>query len=227
MSSWRGQTLLIPAKGSESDGGTPPFSGSDFRDSNVSSGNAASRTVTKPTGTIDGDLLVAVVSVGSGATVVTPPTGFTQIAGSPLTMADASVLRVYTKIASGEGASHVWGLAPADDCTVVEAAYAGPVTNATPEVKSTVTDFGTTSIPVPTITPTDANQWVVWGVGAGGTRTITGPGGSVNFRDTGTTQAAALADQFFASPSATGTTTFTVNSNSSVAGFAMAFSKLV
>lgn len=72
---------------------------------------AATFNITKPTGTVDGDLMrVGICSDGSatGGTV-TAPSGWTEIGGSPVHPThDGQWLHVWEKIASGEGASWSW-----------------------------------------------------------------------------------------------------------------------
>lgn len=64
--------------------------------------------VTKPAGTIDGDILVAWCITDSASGTVTWPGGFTETSVTPLrtSTTDASSLFVATKVASGEGASY-------------------------------------------------------------------------------------------------------------------------
>lgn len=204
-------TLVIPR--SRSLITIPPasqrFELTDFRGMNLSSGSGTSRSVTVPAGTRDGDLLVATVSVGSSGTTVTPPAGWTQLAASPLTMADASVLRAYTKIASGEGTTHDWTLT-SDDCTIVETAYAGPVTNATPEVTGTQITNNSATVVAPSVTTTGVHQFLVYFLACNGQTTISGPGGVVNFRGEGhvPSQSGAVADELALPVGATATRTF-------------------
>lgn len=74
-------------------------------------GTGTSVTLTKPAGTVDNDILIAVLyrEIASGWT---PPAGWTQLCD--LTSADggsSEYLTVYWKRAASEGASYVWSVA--------------------------------------------------------------------------------------------------------------------
>ncbi|HEX6938314.1 MAG TPA: hypothetical protein VF158_02805, partial [Longimicrobiales bacterium] len=71
-------------------------------------GDTATLTLNVPSGTTDGDYLLAVVSAYSNR-VITPPSGWTEVEG----LADASPfvqIRAYARVASSEPASYNWGL---------------------------------------------------------------------------------------------------------------------
>jgi hypothetical protein len=79
-----------------------------FRIAN-SSGNATV-TVTKPSGVVDGDLLIAILGTGqdTGQTsMATVPSGWTQL-GSFTLNADGEAVAVYYKVASSEPSSWNW-----------------------------------------------------------------------------------------------------------------------
>lgn len=64
--------------------------------------------VTKPTGTVDGNLLIAVVYWEETGTTVTPPAGWSTVTGYPVRNTGPTpdfCMYVFWKIASGEGAS--------------------------------------------------------------------------------------------------------------------------
>lgn len=70
-------------------------------------------TLTKPSGTVDGDLLVAchICVLNGTLPSVTGPAGWTLVSGFPTDVSDGSFkgqLRVYYKQASSEGASYTW-----------------------------------------------------------------------------------------------------------------------
>lgn len=76
----------------------------------------------KPSGTADGDLLLAHLSIASSAVTVTPPTGwtllreFTNSVGAPQG-------QVYAKIAASEGSTWTWTLSASREATVITHAY--------------------------------------------------------------------------------------------------------
>lgn len=63
-------------------------------------------TVTKPAGTTNGDVMIAQMYIESTSTV-TPPTGWTELTGSPVVGTNNDT-RFYWKIAASEGASWTW-----------------------------------------------------------------------------------------------------------------------
>lgn len=64
-------------------------------------------TLNKPTGTVDGDFLLAGLYIESGTTV-TPPSGWTEMVGQDLGDGRSTYTRIYYKTASSEGASWDW-----------------------------------------------------------------------------------------------------------------------
>lgn len=67
--------------------------------------NATGLTVTKPTGTTDGDLLITILNSNNGTTITTL-TGWTLLDSTSDN--DAGQMSVYWKIASSEGADYTW-----------------------------------------------------------------------------------------------------------------------
>lgn len=73
---------------------------------------AASLAATKPTGTADDDVLIALVLnyIGAGSDVNAPPAGWTLETNHTWRVGNDSRARLYTKKAAGEGASWSWGV---------------------------------------------------------------------------------------------------------------------
>ena len=93
-------TVSIPAVQAAS---TPEFRAA----STVASGSGTTITVTKPTGTTDGDLLVAVIM--SDNTTPTAPAGWARTSVNNTAIPSSNYeLNTYYKIASSEGASWSW-----------------------------------------------------------------------------------------------------------------------
>lgn len=96
--------------------------------------NRTNTAVSKPTGTADGDILIAVFSGGlTSASIlpVTGPAGWTEITGSPVSRTNAGYtlgIRVYSKVASSEGASWTWTHGAADSEAYVIAITGGDTT---------------------------------------------------------------------------------------------------
>lgn len=112
--------------------------------------SGSSVTISKPAGTVDGDFLVAFQSQGSsGAQAnLTGPASWT-LEGSGGVDGNSGVVQVWTRIASSEPASWVWGkLAAAGNMCVSVLCFSSPA--ATPEDGTTVYDDSTTSNTTPT-----------------------------------------------------------------------------
>src|SRR5689334_18499080 len=86
--------------------------------SNVSNGIAqgASAVVPKPAGTVDGDFILAFISVGNNNTI-TAPAGWTELSLTTNFAGATLQNRIYWKVASSEPASWTW--------TFTSSAYVG------------------------------------------------------------------------------------------------------
>jgi hypothetical protein len=79
-------------------------------DSDVTNGTAGTAvTVNKPSGTTDGDCLIAYIAA-AGAPTITPPAGWDLVPSTPVASGSNVTLWAYSKIASSEGASWTWTL---------------------------------------------------------------------------------------------------------------------
>lgn len=138
-------------------------------------GSRSTLTLSKPTGTADGELLVAVVGLGTNSSVVSSvPSGWTATAGSPASVSLVTNVYVYWKLASSEGASWDWGLNKSTSCAGVVLRVSFP--DATPfdaEAEATVSNDDTPSWGA-SVTPASANSLLVMAIiaeqtAAGGT----------------------------------------------------------
>lgn len=105
-------------------------------------------TINKPTGTVDGDLMIAVMNCmsSSGTQTWTGDTGWTEI----YDQASAPTLRIAYKVASSEGASYTFTNSYAlAECGGTILAYRGAAYDV---IGSVVTATGTTPIVAPSIT---------------------------------------------------------------------------
>jgi len=76
---------------------------------NSSSGDPT-LTITKPTGTVDGDIMVAFV-MGNGTNISTPPSGWTLLFSNSTSLdGTTTYFYCYTKVASSEPASYDWSM---------------------------------------------------------------------------------------------------------------------
>jgi hypothetical protein len=126
---------------------------------------AATATVTKPTGVVNDDILLAFIARDAGtANVVTPPTGWTLIRdtndGGGVTIGMSS----YWKRASGEGANYAW-VFPGSDGAALITAWRGCIGTGTPiDVNSGGPTTGNSvNIDAPTLTPTLTDDLLLCG----------------------------------------------------------------
>jgi len=176
---------------------------------------ASSVVVTKPTGTVDGDLLVVIVTTAALAPViaVTPPAGWTLRASK--TTSTEGGLHVYTKTASSEGASWTFTLNFS-----IQNAWAALAFSGSPLYKSVAaagSNVNTSSPQAPTIVAAvgDLMIAIVAGPSASGSgRTFTAPSGMTERADQNSSTTAAntsAATLDISSGGATGAKTFTAS----------------
>lgn len=126
-----------------------------FRNSNVGKSAAGGGTysVTKPTGTIDGDVLIAVVSLDAGtASTITWPAGWTLIRYDNDGGGFSIGQEIRYRVASGEGASWSWTVTGVDSqCAVL--GYTGAVTPTPTDVSNGGPAVTTATCNAPTVTP--------------------------------------------------------------------------
>jgi hypothetical protein len=170
-----------------------------------------------PTGTVDGDLMVAGVIATTPATIITPPAGWTSIRQTSIPGV-GGVMGTFYKVASGEAPDDIysWTTGDGDDPIIVIIARYSGVNSGTP----TNTDAATTYLGLlsPTATAPDVTTTVgnclilgwyliivdtsVSSVGQGQTSRVAQDGG-------GNVRTLALADVAQVSAGATGTRTCT------------------
>lgn len=119
-----------------------------------------SLVITKPSGTVDGELMVAALAYNGSSNPFTPPAGWTLISDSNSASTSPKGLVTYYRIASSEGANYTWTLS---SNTVGGAILRISGIQDTPIGASSASTSGssTTSSPSPTpsgITPTQTNQ---------------------------------------------------------------------
>jgi hypothetical protein len=100
---------------------------------------ATSVTCAKPTGTVDGDIMVAFlvqVRAGSATSAPTPPSGWAQIATYQTVFDAANTLyaraSVWWKRASSEGANYTWTFTETNNNQAVIASYSGCIASGNP-----------------------------------------------------------------------------------------------
>jgi hypothetical protein len=136
-------------------------------------GNASggSLVVSKPTGTVDGDLVVVVAYLESDTNTWSAiGSGFTEDTGAAIANTGALNMRFYWKIASGEGASWTWTPTTNAWRTVHAAAFSGATGAGATRVDvrgagSQADGVIETSQTAPSVTPTVAGDLLIFGYG--------------------------------------------------------------
>ncbi len=160
----------------------------------ANSGGAAATSIviTKPSGVVSGDVMLAAVSFQTGNNTVTPPSGWTLVRH----IGDGFGMDVYRKTAGGsEPANYTWSFLTADKLAGGIVAFSGVNGTSPIQVENGIAEGGTivTAHTTPTINVTGSASWVVsiFGCrdGTGSTWTATGPTERVDTRATGTSAA--------------------------------------
>lgn len=186
--------------------GTPTFRA----DTEVTPLTRTNMTIAKPAGTVDGDLLVAAITIDN-TNAVTAPAGWTLIADT-LFSSSTKHVSTYYKVASSEGASWTWTFA-STICTGWVGAYsacapASPLAlnTSNPNQANSLTSTATG------LTTATANVLLIAVYSNGGGRTYTPAGTMTEQFDSGGGPSLMVADELFATPGATGNRAATLSS---------------
>ena len=146
-----------------------------FRNAQKASvGSGTTLTITKPTGCVDNDLLVAVIFMAS-AEVISAPAGWTSIRDTTQPSSSNHVNTFY-KVASGEGASFAFtvGTNPFNTFCGIVACFTGTDTATPLDVESGAGNASSANVCAPAVVTTQANDLLVFGglvLAFGGTMT--------------------------------------------------------
>ncbi len=143
--------------------------------------NSGSGTITinKPSGVVDGDVLIAFFSEDSNTPRITPPGGWTAFSGTgigasgEIVVGTSAVLQCFYKVASSEGAS--WAFTPSASYTGVVGviAYSGGDTTTPINVAAGTTTASSTNHTSASITPSVSGCMLVgiWMIDSNGANT--------------------------------------------------------
>lgn len=199
-----------------------------FRAAASNNANTSSLSVNRPTGTVDGDVLIAVVAWW--IETLTPPSGWTQI-GSTQTWnisGEDVFVRAYYRVASSEPTSYAWGLSGTNDIAVSIATYYNVNTGSVVDVQAGQTNAANTSMTAPSVSPTTDADMLLFLGGAGsdsaGSATATPPSGMTERADAtaGTWIKTYIAEQLLTAAGATGTRVATLSTSENNAGILVA-----
>lgn len=165
-----------------------------------------SNTVTKPTGTLDGDVMVAIVYINDSTATITPPANWTLIDTINTTI--SGKMSTYYKVASSEGANYQWDFSVTNRNSAAIASFYQGLRGTIDAHGVQANGAGTNAI-APSITPTVTNSTLVFLCcqDTTATSTYTPPTGMTEVLDTGGVSAIEIAYSFQESAVATGTKT--------------------
>src|SRR4030095_227044 len=186
------------------------------------SSTTSNTTIAKPSGTTDGDVLLAAISADEAA-VIGPPAGWTEDASSGITWSTSGARRIwlYYKVASSEGADWQWTHALYGTWGIV-GAWSGGDTGTPNDAAATSNSGGSdTSVIATGLTTATSNAMhvIIW-TNQTDTGSITTPSGYTDERSGNVTFG--IFDKIIASPGAVGNQTITSANNDMWAAFSIA-----
>lgn len=178
-------------------------------------------TLNKPTGTVDGDLLIAALSMGN-TTVSSVPSGWNLV--DEKQNAGNNWIRVYWKVASGEGASWSWSFGGSVGIQSACFCYASAPTAAVDTFTNAAVSG--TSYNVPSITTTVPNTLQFVAFCSNGSRSYTSVGAMNEQFDPGNgNPSLSCFDEVVAASGASGTRTATPSASTIASVVIAAFRK--
>lgn len=176
-----------------------------FRSIVQATGTSGTATISKPTGTVDGDFVGIVIGVAA-ATTLTPPAGLTSRRRTVSTGVGA--LEFFTHIASGD-TSYSFTLS-ASGTWLIEAFCYTSVDNAAPyDTSSGASNTSGTALTATTITPANNNAQLIYvGIGFVPGTTYSALSGTMVARETAGFE---IGDETFVTAGATGSRTCTAS----------------
>lgn len=184
------------------------------------SSTASSTTIVLnvPTGTSDGQQMLAVVGWAGGTGVaITPPSGWTLIRRVDSTTVVGEA--VYRRTASSEPASYTWTLDTSTTNSGQMITYAGVDTASPIDAENGQSNASSVNVTAPSITTVTANTMLVFVGGLAGAVTFTPPSGFTERTDV---NSGTIADKIQAATGATGTVTATASGAGLNIGFLIA-----
>jgi hypothetical protein len=197
-------------------------------------------TINKPAGTVDGDVMLAIVANVSGVTAaITAPAGWTSLGAFTVTETKTEAFR---KVAASEGASYAFTVGGGDAhiAAGIIASFSGVTLTPSPIAADAEQSNTTasTSADAPSVTAPTANEILVCmystsGIEGTGFVTSTPPSGMTERADVGRVQLTSdgyfeynlqvsLCDVLLSSSGATGTKTATLSAARTSTGFSVA-----
>lgn len=182
--------------------------------SETGASGATSITLSKPTGTLDNDVMVALIAIRDKTVTITAPSGWTLHRSDSHPSATLRTL-VYWKRASSEGSTYQWTWTGTLNAAGAILGFSGVVTSGDPVDTSGATNNASgTSGTFPSITPAAANSMLVAACGSVGAISFTAPATYTEQADINTTAAGTNATVTAATKAGPSTTSTAVPSAS-------------
>lgn len=179
----------------------------------------------KPSGVVNGDLLVAIIVAEAGTSVSAVPSGWTnQHTGSAFTRG----MTVCWKVAASEGSSWTWTMTSSESGSVTVLAYTNP--QASPYDTKGAGSGSSTAPSAASITTAQANELAVWiSLYNGSTVTTTPPSGFTERIDatSSTNSAIEVCDNVYTAAGATGAQTGTGSTSTNWSAVQLGFKMLL
>lgn len=148
----------------------------------ASGSGTVSLTVDKPAGTVDGDVMVAFVTISADRTIAAAPSGWTLLDSRSTGTASGDCLTAaYYKLADGEGDDYVWDFSATADAAAAILTYEDISNDAPVNVSSFRLMGSSTTHTSPSVTPSSADTITITAYGTNpgfnGDTTFTTPSG--------------------------------------------------
>lgn len=177
--------------------------------------DASSYALNKPTGTVEGDVMLAHIILNSGNPTITPPTGWTLIRKTNTENSNLGSAIYYRVATASEPTSYSWRFSSSATATGGIATYTG-VDNANPiDAHSGQFNSGTTTMQAPAVTTTTTGDRLVFFSGLTEVATVTGPSSMTQQWKVGSANQSFMADRAFPTRGSTGNISATNNSDES------------
>jgi hypothetical protein len=179
---------------------------------------STSVSIAMPTGTVQNDVMIAIMASRAGTGTITPPSGWTQIntTNSTTTIMSSTFYKV---AGSGEAGPYVFSVTSSKAAGII-ASYSGVDTTTPIDAQGMQANASNTVMTAPSISPVTSNTWLV-GAYSNATGTTFAAGSSMSLRgqttssgggSAGTKITVGMQDLSISATGATGTKTMTATS---------------
>lgn len=176
--------------------------------------SSSSVVINKPTGTVDGDVMLAIIDINDASATITAPSGWTLL-DSVNSGGLTAKIATYYKVASSEGSSYTWSFSVTNRNAGAIVSFSGVDTGSPVDVHNSQLDTDlNTSFQFASMTTSNANEMAVGLVSFDDVtaRTFTEPSGYSESIDQNVGSGCQIVYKIFSSAGATGGQTGTISS---------------